>query len=124
MPTDGEVDRRNRALIAFILMTGMRDTAVASLRMKHIDIARALVTQDPREVRTKFRKLIQEQDSLMRQTDLTRFRVRSAAHHCHMRDRVMRIAKGPCFKQRCFLRQQPRNTMDLCGLNGLIKSDA
>ena len=58
MPKETDVDRRNRALIAFTLLTGMRDSAIASLRLKHVDLENRLVIQDPREVRTKFRKRI------------------------------------------------------------------
>ena len=36
----------------------MRDSAIASLRLKHVDIERRLVKQDPREVATKFSKRI------------------------------------------------------------------
>ncbi len=58
MPTDSEVQQRDRALVAFTALTGMRDRAIASLRLKHIDMARKLVKQDPREVATKFSKRI------------------------------------------------------------------
>ena len=36
----------------------MRDNAIASLRLKHVDVDRELVVQDPLEVRTKFSKKI------------------------------------------------------------------
>jgi integrase/recombinase XerD len=58
MPSDTMVARRDRALIAFTILTGMRDSALASLRLKHVDIDRRLVIQDPREVRTKKSKRI------------------------------------------------------------------
>lgn len=56
--TQTEVKRRNQALIAFTLLTGMRDGAIASLKIKHIDLEREHIRQDPREVNTKFRKYI------------------------------------------------------------------
>jgi len=56
MPAGSEVERRNRALIAFTLLTGARDGAIASLKLKHIDIAEGKVNQDAREVNTKFSK--------------------------------------------------------------------
>ncbi|MCW5716920.1 MAG: tyrosine-type recombinase/integrase [Bauldia sp.] len=59
MPAETEVQQRDRAVLAFILLTQMRDQAVASLRLKHVDIERMLVHQDPREVKTKFRKPIE-----------------------------------------------------------------
>ena len=56
MPTETEMQLRNRAVIAFTLLTGVRDGAAASLRLKHVDIAEGKVLQDAREVRTKFAK--------------------------------------------------------------------
>ena len=56
MPSSNEIERRNRALVAFILLTGARDSAVASLKVKHIDLVAGCVHQDAREVKTKFRK--------------------------------------------------------------------
>ena len=51
-----EVDLRNRALIGFVLLTGARDGAVASLKLKHVDVVQRSIYQDAREVRTKFAK--------------------------------------------------------------------
>ncbi len=56
MPDTTEIERRNRALIAFTLLTGIRDGALASLKLKHVDLAEGKVTQDAREVKTKFSK--------------------------------------------------------------------
>lgn len=56
MPVDMEIQRRNRALIAFTLLTGARDSAIASMRLKHIDLIERKVDQDAREVKTKFSK--------------------------------------------------------------------
>ena len=56
MPAGSDIERRDRALIAFILLTGARDDAVASLSLKHVDLDRGLLDQDAREVRTKNRK--------------------------------------------------------------------
>lgn len=56
MPTKTEIDLRNRALIAFTLLTGARDGAIASLKLKHIDLISGCVNQDAREVKTKFSK--------------------------------------------------------------------
>lgn len=52
------IERRDRALIAFALLSGMRDDAIASLSIKHVDIERRTIFQDARMVRTKFRKTI------------------------------------------------------------------
>lgn len=56
MESTSDIEKRNRALLAFILLTGVRDSAVASLKLKHINIEREHVFQDAREVNTKFRK--------------------------------------------------------------------
>lgn len=60
MPTDSELQRRNRALIAFAILTGMRDSALASLRLQHVDTHATppLVRQEPDMVKTKFSKQI------------------------------------------------------------------
>src|SRR4051812_16158551 len=39
MPFATEIERRNRALVAFTLLTGSRDSAIASMKLKHIDLA-------------------------------------------------------------------------------------
>jgi len=56
MPTATDVELRNRALIAFTLLTGARDGAIVSLKLKHVDVREGKVVQDAREVRTKFSK--------------------------------------------------------------------
>ena len=43
MATDGEIALRNQALVAFTYVTGIRDGAIASLRLKHVDVGRLLV---------------------------------------------------------------------------------
>jgi integrase len=56
MPATTEIERRNRALIAFTLLTGARDSAIASMKLKHVDLVAGRVRQDAREVKTKFSK--------------------------------------------------------------------
>ena len=56
MPGTSAVERRNRALIAFTLLTGARDRAIASIKLKHVDLEKGCVVQDAREVQTKFAK--------------------------------------------------------------------
>jgi integrase len=56
-PSD-DIARRNQALIAFTLLTGIRDGAIITLKLKHIDVHKKLVMQDPKEVKTKFSKRI------------------------------------------------------------------
>ncbi|PHR95109.1 MAG: recombinase XerC [Oceanobacter sp.] len=50
------IEKRNRALIAFTLLTGARDSALASLKIKHVFLHENRLFQDAREVKTKFRK--------------------------------------------------------------------
>ena len=56
MPRATDIERRNRSLVAFAILTGARDGALASLKLKHVDLAAANVVQDAREVHTKFSK--------------------------------------------------------------------
>jgi integrase len=58
MPAETDLARRNRTLIAFALLTGARDNAMASLRLKHIDLREGKIVQDARDVRTKASKTI------------------------------------------------------------------
>jgi integrase/recombinase XerC len=44
------------ALLAFTLLTGARDSAIASMKLKHVDLVAGSVNQDAREVNTKFSK--------------------------------------------------------------------
>jgi integrase len=56
MPTISEIKRRDRALIAFTILTGARDGAIASLKLKHVDLEQGRIDQDARQVNTKFSK--------------------------------------------------------------------
>jgi integrase/recombinase XerD len=58
MPQSNIIEQRNRALFALTILTGMRDSAIASLKLKHIDLEKRFVLQDPNEVKTKFSKRI------------------------------------------------------------------
>lgn len=53
MPAGTDIERRNRAIVAFIFATGARDRAVVSFKLKHVDLVSGVVYQDAREVRTK-----------------------------------------------------------------------
>jgi integrase len=53
MPTATEVQRRDQALVAFALLSGARDRAIVSFRLKHVDVERDLIQHDARDVRTK-----------------------------------------------------------------------
>ncbi|KIO36324.1 tyrosine-type recombinase/integrase [Shewanella sp. cp20] len=56
MPSETALEKRDRALLAFVLLTGARDGAVASVKIKHVDLAEQSFYQDAREVKTKFSK--------------------------------------------------------------------
>jgi site-specific recombinase XerD len=54
-----DIDRRDRAIIIFLFLTGMRDLAVATMRVGLFDPQKMRVEQDPEQgVRTKFGKRI------------------------------------------------------------------
>jgi integrase len=53
MPDTTEIERRDRAVIAFTILTCARVRAIVSIRLKHVDVDAALVHQDAREVKTK-----------------------------------------------------------------------
>jgi len=56
MPFNSDIEKRNRALIAFAILSGARDSAIASLKIKHINTDAETVFQDARDVKTKFSK--------------------------------------------------------------------
>ncbi len=56
MPAKSQIEKRDRALVAFTILSGARDSAIASLRLKHVDLKAQTVFQDGREVKTKRRK--------------------------------------------------------------------
>jgi len=58
MPTETAMERRNRAMIAFTALTGVRDAALISLKLGDVDLAKREIWQNPRHVRTKNRKAI------------------------------------------------------------------
>lgn len=56
MPNETDIEKRNRALIAFALLTGARDGALSSFLLKHVDLVNGCVVQDARDVQTKASK--------------------------------------------------------------------
>lgn len=56
MPSSTEIERRDRALFAFLILTAARDGAIVSLKLKHVDLLEGCVYQDAREVNTKASK--------------------------------------------------------------------
>ena len=56
MPSGSVIERRNRAIVAFTLLTAARVNAIATMKLKHIDLQAGCFFQDARDVETKFRK--------------------------------------------------------------------
>lgn len=56
MPSTTNIEMRDRALVAFTLLTGARDSAIASVKIKHISLEEQALNQDAREVNTKYSK--------------------------------------------------------------------
>lgn len=54
MPTDTLLRRRDRAIMAFLLVSAIRANALASLTVSSVDLAKNAIRQDGRYVRTKF----------------------------------------------------------------------
>jgi integrase/recombinase XerD len=53
MPNETEINKRDLGLVAFTVLSGARDRAIISFRLKHIDTERDLIEHDARDVRTK-----------------------------------------------------------------------
>lgn len=56
MPSETDIEKRNKGMFAFTVISCVRDDALVSLKMKDIDAGRKTVWQDPKHVRTKGRK--------------------------------------------------------------------
>jgi len=58
MPSQTPIDLRDRAIVAILALTGIRDGALISLQLKHFDEKKALLLQNPKDVKTKRAKRI------------------------------------------------------------------
>lgn len=58
MPCETSIDRRNRAIIALLGLTGIRDGALITLKLKHFSETNLRILQNPNEVATKNAKRI------------------------------------------------------------------
>jgi len=56
MPASSPIEKRDRALIAFTMLTGARDGTLVTFKLRHVDLEQQCVDQDSRDVRTKFAK--------------------------------------------------------------------
>lgn len=58
MPANTPIQKRDKAVFALLCLTGIRVGALITLNIGHVDLAEKSVTQNPREVATKFGKTI------------------------------------------------------------------
>lgn len=58
MQCETDIEKRNRALIAFTLLTGVRDGTLKGFKLKHVNIEKEYLHQNPQDVETKFSKEI------------------------------------------------------------------
>lgn len=79
MPHATPAEKRDRAVIGFALLTAARDGAIATFRLKHVDLAAGTVFQDGREVGTKFRKTFTTHFS---RSGLSRWRCSATMSRC------------------------------------------
>ena len=56
MPCETIVQCRDRAIVAFLILSGARDGSVPSFKLKHLDIESRTIFHDAREVKTKAAK--------------------------------------------------------------------
>jgi integrase len=56
MPSGTDIEKRDRAIIALLILTGIRDGAAVGLKLRHVDLADCSIRQDARHVATKFSK--------------------------------------------------------------------
>jgi integrase len=58
MPSSTEIELRDRAVMAALLLTGMRDDALVGLRISDVKLGANYIFQNPQHLRIKFRKSI------------------------------------------------------------------
>lgn len=56
MPASTPIEMRDRAVVAFTALSAARVDAIASMRLRNVDLIEKTILQDARVVRTKFRK--------------------------------------------------------------------
>ena len=58
MPFETDIQKRNRAIVAFLILTACRGKVLTTLKIKHVCLETERVDQIPQEVETKFSKKI------------------------------------------------------------------
>jgi integrase len=119
MPAGTDIERRDRALVAFAALTGARDGALASFRLKHVDLEDASVHQDAREVRTKFSKTFRTWFYPVGGEALAIVRDWIA----HLRDRLLWCDGDPLFPA-TLVEMGPRRQFEAVGLDRRCWSNA
>jgi len=56
LPSASDIQKRDRAVIALLILTGVRDGAAVGLKLRHVDLADCSIRQDARDCATKFSK--------------------------------------------------------------------
>lgn len=56
MPNESDIQKRDRAIFAFMIITCVRDASLVSLKRKDVNAEAKTVWQDPKHVKTKFGK--------------------------------------------------------------------
>ena len=56
MPSTTDIEKRDRAIIALLILTGVRDGAAVGLKLRHVGLADCSIRQDARHIATKFSK--------------------------------------------------------------------
>lgn len=56
MPDETDIEKRNRAMFAFVIITCVRNDSLVTLKIKDVDATKKTVWQNPLHVRTKRRK--------------------------------------------------------------------
>ena len=106
------VQKRDQALIALTAITGIRDGALISLKLKHFDTTRRLILQNPNEVKTKFAKRI---DTFLIPLNQI-FEPIVMDYESFLRDQQLFADDDPLFP-RTLLGQDANNCFAPCGLS-------
>ena len=56
MQSETDIEKRDRAIVACLILTGIRDGALIGLKLKHVDLISRCIRQDGRDIDTKFGK--------------------------------------------------------------------
>ena len=63
MPDETDIEKRDKAIIAFILLTGVRDGALISLKLKHLDIKSGVLSRMQKRSQLSFKSHLRPSSS-------------------------------------------------------------